>query len=151
MMSPVVIGRATAGELKQLLPLLEELFSLEEDFSFNKAKARTALTSLLHDTARSCVLVARLQGRIVGMCSAQLVMSTSQGALSAWVEDVIVEHSSRGRGIGQTLLNELEQWCQEQGVTRMQLLADKDNLPALDFYHRTEWQDTNLKVMKKLI
>lgn len=122
-MTTPLIDRAGAADIDQLLPLLESLFSLEKDFEFEPARARTALSQLLSDPGRSCVLVARVQGKVVGMCSAQLVFSTAQGTPSAWVEDVVVASSYRGTGVGELLLAELERWCRLKGVSRMQLVA----------------------------
>ena len=150
-MTQPVIDRAGAADIELLLPLLEALFSLEADFSFDPDKARRALLLLVNDSERSCVLVARAEQKIIGMCSAQLVFSTAQGAPSAWVEDVVVAQAYRGTGIGQRLLSELEQWCQRLGATRLQLVADRDNHPALDFYRHNGWDGSNLTVLKKII
>lgn len=148
-MSNVSIDKAVHEDIEQLLPLLDSLFALEQDFVFEPVKARHALATLIDTPEQSCLHVARLEGRIVGMCSAQLVVSTAQGGHSAWVEDVVLEKRWRGNGIGRLLLNSLEQWCRQQGVTRMQLVADRDNHAAHGFYHHTGWLETNLEVMKK--
>jgi GNAT superfamily N-acetyltransferase len=145
------IDRAGGDDIELLLPLLETLFALEEDFTFEPARARVALERIIKDRERSCLLVARIDGRIIGMCSAQLVISTAQGAWSAWVEDVVVDSAWRGKGVGSQLLKGLEQWCRQNGVARMQLVADCDNHGAHGFYQHTEWSETNLKVIKKQI
>lgn len=145
------ISRAGHSDIEQLLPLLESLFSLEEDFLFDPVRARRALERIIDDGERSCLLVARIEERVVGMCSAQLVISTAQGSWSAWVEDVVVAADWRGKGIGSGLLEALEQWCRQNGVTRMQLVADRDNHPAHQFYQHTGWSETNLEVIKKQI
>jgi hypothetical protein len=36
-----------------------------------------------------------------------------------------------------------------QGMTRLQLLADKSNSPALAFYTRQGWQSTQLFALRK--
>lgn len=146
-----MIDRAGVADIEQLLPLLKALFSLEKDFEFEPEKARSALSALIGDVSRSCVLVARAEGSVVGMCSAQLVISTAQGAPSAWVEDVVVADAYRGMGVGESLLSELEDWCRQQGALRMQLVADCDNHSGLGFYRHTGWDNTNLKVLKKCV
>lgn len=147
----ILIGRAEREEIGQMLGLLEELFSLEQDFSFDADRARRGLDALLDEPERATVLVARQNNRrLIGMCTAQLVLSTAQGGYSAWVEDVVVAATHRGRGVGARLLHALEHWCRERGAHRMQLVADRDNLHALRFYARESWSDTNLYVLKKL-
>ena len=40
-------------------------------------------------------------------------------------------------------------WALEQGATRMQLLADKNNPPALAFYERLGWGTTALICLRQ--
>lgn len=139
----------TAGEhdIDALGALLQQLFAIEADFHFDAARVRRGLEQLLA-TPRACLLVARRNGRVVGMCSAQLVISTAEGAYSAWVEDVVVDGAHRGQGIGQRLLEGIAAWAQGQGASRLQLLADRENRPALDFYRDNGWQQTQLLALR---
>lgn len=145
---PVTIGPAQFGELDAMSGLLQQLFALEADFSFDADRARHGLELLLADE-RACVLVARSQGRVLGLCTAQLVVSTAEGGYSAWVEDVVVEPHSRGQGIGRELLQRLAAWAASRGARRLQLLVDSGNQPACDFYHATGWQATRLRALRR--
>jgi GNAT superfamily N-acetyltransferase len=78
------------------------------------------------------------------MVSAQLVISTAEGAPSAWVEDMVVRADCRGEGLGRALLEALLAWAADQGATRAQLLVDLDNAPALGYYQHLGWQATKL-------
>jgi ribosomal protein S18 acetylase RimI-like enzyme len=42
-------------------------------------------------------------------------------------------------------------WAEEQGATRLQLLADKNNPLALAFYERIGWQTTALICLRQHI
>jgi GNAT superfamily N-acetyltransferase len=88
---------------------------------------------------------------VIGMVSAQLVISTAMGAPSVWLEDMIVLESFRGQGVGKALLNSAEGWAKSKGAKRIQLVADADNAPALQFYKHLEWQPTKLFAWKKII
>jgi ribosomal protein S18 acetylase RimI-like enzyme len=145
------IEPAEREDIDALLPLLQQLFALEADFSFDADAARHALDRLLDEPGRCRVMLARNGDAVVGMCSAQLVISTSEGAHSAWVEDVVVspEAQGQGQGVGRALLEALWSWCREQGATRMQLVADRENRPALDFYRHIGWEPTQLEVWRK--
>ena len=63
---------------------------------------------------------------------------------SAWIEDVVVAEGCRGQGIGASVLSAVLGWAREKGATRAQLLADRTNVAALDFYRRLGWQPTQL-------
>jgi GNAT superfamily N-acetyltransferase len=136
---------ARLDDVPDLIALLDTLFSIEQDFTPQSEKQRHGLERLLADPARACIMVAREPaGRAIAMVSAQLVISTAEGAPSAWVEDMVVSDSYRGQGLGKQLLAALLDWARDQGATRAQLLADLDNTPALAFYDHLGWQPTRL-------
>lgn len=143
----VLIQPACPDDLDALGQLLQQLFAIEADFNFEQAKVQRALEQLLRDD-RACVLVARREGRVLGMCTAQRVTSTAEGGYAAWVEDVVVDRKSRGQGIGRQLLEGISDWAKGQGVTRLQLLADRENMAALEFYHNNGWQHTQLLALR---
>ncbi|MBI3528928.1 MAG: GNAT family N-acetyltransferase [Betaproteobacteria bacterium] len=145
------IERARKGDVPALIELLAALFAIESDFSADRARQRRGLELLLaQPDDRAVLLVARSNdGRVVGMASAQLVISTAEGAPSAWIEDVIVQQALRGHGLARLLLRELLDWAQRHGATRAQLLADGANTPALDFYRHIGWQPTQLSAWRR--
>lgn len=142
------IEPATEQDIDALGGLLQQLFAIEADFHFDAAKTGRALKQLIDDD-RACVLVAREDGNVIGMCTAQLVISTAEGAYSAWVEDVVVDSQHRGKGVGKKLLNALEEWAKGHGATRLQLLADMQNKPALEFYRHNGWHELQLQAWRK--
>ncbi len=145
----VIIRKATASDIENMVYLLELLFSIEEDFTFNETKHRRGLAMMLTDPNTRCVVVAEVDKSIVGMCSVQSVVSSVEGSRTAWVEDVVVQKPFQGQGIGKKLLGFVEKWCTEQGIERIQLLADKNNMPALEFYKKLNWQRTQLICLRK--
>lgn len=149
---PVSIGHANAGDIDSLVSLLNVLFSIEQDFTPNELAQRRGLELLLASPDQGQIFIARhpVEG-VVGMVSAQLVISTAIGAPSAWIEDMVVRESFRGRGVGKLLLDQVREWAVLKGAGRIQLLADADNTPALDFYRRLDWQPTRLFAWKKAL
>lgn len=140
----VAIRSAGPADLEALVGLLHQLFSIEADFRPEADRQRRGLALLLEDRARRAVLVAERDGAVVGMVTAQLVVSTAEGAPSALVEDMVVDAAQRGRGVGRRLLQAVEAWAAGRGATRLQLLADRANAPALAFYGRAGWRPTQL-------
>ncbi|HKB83644.1 MAG TPA: GNAT family N-acetyltransferase [Burkholderiales bacterium] len=140
------IERARKDDIPSMVELLAALFSIESDFSADRARQRRGLELLLAQPDDRCVmLIARsIEGKAVGMASAQLVISTAEGAPSAWIEDVIVQQAFRGQGIAGFLLRSLLDWARQHGATRAQLLADNANTFALDFYEHIGWERTQL-------
>lgn len=148
----ITIRPAKPEDIPWLCDLLAELFSIEADFEIDLAKQAKGLAMLLHDPADASLLVVAAKGDgIIGMGSVQLVVSTAEGGAAALVEDIIVRKEYRGAGIGAGILSLIEQWCKERGATRLQLLADRNNTPALDFYSHKGWASTNLVCLRKYI
>jgi GNAT superfamily N-acetyltransferase len=104
---------------------------------------------MLADRRRRAVLVAERDGAVVGMVTAQLVVSTAEGGPAALVEDMVIDAPERGRGAGRALLEAIEGWARERGATRLQLLADDGNEPALAFYARMGWRRTRLVCLRR--
>lgn len=134
---------AWAGDLDAMVSLLRTLFTIEADFAFDEAKQRRGLRFLL-ESDQACLLVAEADAAVIGMCSGQLVIFTAEGGPALLVEDVVVNEAFRRRGVGGRLMDALNDWAAGRGVSRLQLLADRNNAPALDFYRRRGWQPTEL-------
>ncbi|MGD8909401.1 MAG: GNAT family N-acetyltransferase [Chromatiales bacterium] len=144
----IKIRPAQYTDIEALLHLLEALFSIEQDFTPDREKQRRGLEMLLQ-APEAYVVVAEHTGEIAGMATLQLLISTAEGAPSGLIEDVVVDESHRGQGIGEALMNHLITWVEKKGVTRLQLLADRDNQPALEFYRKQGWETTSLIALRK--
>jgi ribosomal protein S18 acetylase RimI-like enzyme len=145
---PVLIRDAVAADIPAMVELLAQLFSIEQDFVPDAEKQGRGLALLLAQ-AGAHVLVAELDGRVVGMITLQTLISTAEGAPVGLVEDLVVAETHRGKGIGRQLLQTLESRTRDTGSTRLQLLADSDNTPALDFYTRRGWRRTSLQALRR--
>lgn len=149
MTAGLTLRSATALDVEALVGLLAVLFEIEADFQPDPGRQRDGLALLLAAPARSTVLVAERAGVVVGMVTAQLVVSTAEGGLSGWVEDLVVLTSERRRGIGRALLEAVRAWAVERGARRLQLLADRENAPALAFYTGLGWRGTQLICLRR--
>jgi GNAT superfamily N-acetyltransferase len=143
------IRPASTTDLPILVRLLEQLFSLEADFAPNAEAQRLGLALMLSDPRTRIVLVAEREGAVIGMVTGQLTVSTAEGGLSVLVEDMVVEAAHRGTGVGNALLGAVEEWARARGATRLQLLADRENAPALAFYDRAGWRSTQLVCLRR--
>ncbi len=132
--------------------LLEDLFSLESDFSPDRDKQAHGLSMLLRFQGRGAMIVIATNGdSIIGMGTVQLMVSTAEGRVAGLVEDVIVRKEYRRTGLGTKILSRIEQWCGERKVARLHLLADRDNSSALNFYSRRSWSSTKLICLRKYL
>ncbi|WP_407314700.1 GNAT family N-acetyltransferase [Desulfosporosinus sp. SB140] len=129
--------------------LLGVLFSIEADFIIDKLTQKRGLEMMLSENSERCIMVAEAEQQVVGMCSVQTLVSTAEGGIVALIEDLVVEEDWRGRGIGKGLLESVEAWASARGVSRIQLLADRNNTSALGFYQKMNWKCTELVCLRK--
>ncbi|NOY45484.1 GNAT family N-acetyltransferase [Deferrisoma camini] len=149
-MEAVTVRPARPDDVPALCRLLEQLFRLEADFASDPARQARGLAWLLAaDPRRAQVFVAEAAGRPVGMVSVQVLISTAEGGEVGLLEDLVVDEGFRGRGIGATLLEAAEAWAHGRGLLRLQLLADRDNAPALRFYRHRRWHPTRLLALRR--
>jgi GNAT superfamily N-acetyltransferase len=62
---------------------------------------------------------------------------------------MVVSASYRGTGVGRRLMAAIEMWARQRGMTRLQLLADRTNFAALDFYDKMGWCPTQLICLRR--
>ena len=136
---PVTAAFSLAVPIAALIPQIAQL----------NPKGLFALKRMLEDPARRLVLVAEADGAVIGMVTAQLVISTAEGGDAGILEDLVVDEAHRRTGVGRRLLAAAEAWARARGATRLQLLADVENGPALDFYARTGWSRTQLVCLRR--
>ena len=146
-----VIREARAYDIDAMVGLLKQLFRIEDDFTFNDRKHRQGCAALMADHTHGTIHVAEINGAVIGMCTAQINVSTAEGGLSALVEDMIVDAHWRRRGIGSALLSSIRRWALDHHCVRMQLLADRRNDRALEFYRKGGWKTTNMICLRKKI
>jgi ribosomal protein S18 acetylase RimI-like enzyme len=144
----IVIQKADAGSINDLVLLLRQLFSIEADFSFNREKQEKGLTQMI-ESPESHIIAAFHGERAVGMCTLQILISTAEGGKVGLVEDLVVLEEYRKHGIGKMLIRGIEELAESIGLSRLQLLADRNNVPALDFYKRAGWESTELICLRK--
>lgn len=148
-MNEITYSVANESDTDALAQLLVILFTIEKDFSPNLEKQINGLHLLLQNNQTATIQVAKNKnGKVIGMVTAQLVISTAQGAASAWIEDMVVAPEYRGHGVGKTLLQRCLDWAEQKGATRAQLLVDIENKEALGYYEHLNWQATQLQARK---
>jgi GNAT superfamily N-acetyltransferase len=87
------------------------------------------------------VLVAALDGELVGLCTAYDDIESVRFGRRVWVEDLAVHPDRRSEGIGKQLLDEAKQWARRRGATHLELDSAQTRADAHRFYER-ELPDT---------
>jgi len=148
----ITIRPARPEDIPRMCDLLAKLFAIESDFTPDKVKQTHGLSALVADpSGRTLVLVAVSDMIVIGMATVQTLISTAEGGRVGLIEDVIVEEKFRGAGIGSLLLKEIFARSRKMRLMRLQLLADRDNQPALDFYLSRGLTATRLICLREML
>lgn len=145
------IDFATEADLPALADLLHELFTLESDFRPERDKQLRGLKMILDTPALGRLFALRVDGKVAGMANALVTVSTAQGTRVLLLEDVIVSRAYRGRDLGRRLVEHACAWAKDEGMTRVTLLADRDNAPALAFYERLGFEPSAMVVRRRIL
>jgi ribosomal protein S18 acetylase RimI-like enzyme len=92
------------------------------------------------------VVIARIDGEIVGALT--LVMFPIPTGLRAWIEDVVVDESARGHGVGAALTNEAVRLARAEGARTVDLTSRPSREAANRLYERLGFELRDSKVYR---
>lgn len=143
-----MISPATAADVPRLTELLGILFEQEADFAPDPVRQERALHMILENPAAARLFCARDGGRVIGMVNLLLTISTAEGGLAAWIEDMVVDPAFRSQGIGEQLLQYAIDEARALGCTRISLLTDATNEGAHRFYQRAGFRPSAMAAFR---
>jgi GNAT superfamily N-acetyltransferase len=106
--------------------------------------AAEARLRALAGSDRATMLVADVDGEIVGICSVYLDIESVRFGPRAWVEDLAVHPGHRSAGHGKALLDGAKEWARARGATHLELDSGEARADAHRFYERERpsWRST---------
>lgn len=142
------VRSARAEDVESLVALLGLLFDQELEFAATPALQRDGLLALMSIPDRAGVLVAEGHGHVLGMVSLQVVISTALGGPVALLEDLVVDPSARGQGVGSILLLGAVEHARRFDCRRLTLLTDAGNVAAQELYLRHGFLPSSMLAMR---
>ena len=138
------ICKATNDDIPILVTLLELLFSIEKDFTFDKKKHEEGLNLLINSKSAE-VIVVKFENEVIGMITIQKIISTAMGTKVGLIEDFIIKDDYRDLGVGTYLLEYIKDYAKKHSISRLQLVCDEDNENAKEFYTNKKFKKSNLR------
>ncbi len=132
-------------EAKEVTDELVEAFRhLVPQLSSSAPAPNRAELQELVDSPAVILLMARDEGKLVGSLS--LVVFRIPTGMRAWIEDVVVDQNTRGKGIGEALTRAALARAKEMGVKTVDLTSRPSREAANRLYVRVGFQprQTNL-------
>lgn len=143
-----IFDAATIADIPALCGLLNVLFTAEAEFLPDEARQRRALELIVQDPSIGQILCARSGSEPIGMVSLLYTISTAEGGLAAWLEDMVIHPDHRRSGIGSRLMDHAIATARSRGVTRISLLTDSVNAGAIRFYQRKGFTRSEMITMR---
>jgi ribosomal protein S18 acetylase RimI-like enzyme len=125
----LIIREATSRDVDGMIKVLKTNYLQDEDW------ARNAIQKLLA-TQNYTILVAELDGMIVGFIDYYVLPSVWEKWNEATINYFFVHKDHQGKGIGSTLLKEVIKRTDEIGIVELHVGTEKDNKRAIRLYKR---------------
>jgi GNAT superfamily N-acetyltransferase len=127
-----LIRPAADADLPRILELIRSLAEYERMAD----RAVGTVEMLREDLERGAFwcLVAEAEGEVVGFALGARTYSTFRARPSVWLEDLFVEPSHRGTGLGKQLLLEVVEMARAEGAGRVDWAVLDWNEPSIRFY-----------------
>ena len=128
------IRPARESDVSAILSLIIELAVYENEPDAVETTEADLEAALFADEPQVFVHVAEVQGEVVGFALWSVTFSTWTGKHGLWLEDLFVQPTHRGSGLGKALLAELASICVERDYRRLEWWVLDWNEPAKGFY-----------------
>jgi GNAT superfamily N-acetyltransferase len=105
------------------------------------ARLRDVVNSVLDDSRRGFILVAKDAGRVVGVAYVAVILSVEHSGPVGWLEELYVSPNHRGAGVGTALLDAVLIQARERVLVAIDLEVDVEHQRAESLYRRSGFQN----------
>lgn len=142
--------RAEISEIELLLVFMREFYQ-HEHLTFDEQVARRALQQILTSDLPGRVFLIRCDGEAVGYTVLTFGFSLEFHGRDAFVDELYLRASHRGRGIGTQVINFLSDVCRELGIQALHLEVERDNTIAQGVYRKAGFADHDRYLMTRRV
>ena len=129
------VASATRDDRETVLRLLGGQFR-ELEIPLPEERLARAVAGVLEDASRGALLLARLDGRPVGVAYLSYQWTLEHGGKIAWLEELFVEPELRAEGLGRRLLQAACDHARRAGCAAIDLEVEAAHPRAANLYAR---------------
>ena len=136
----------THADFSDVLRLLQQLWPNQR---FDQARLQEIFERALTSDAQRLICAVD-DGRLIGFCSLTLKNNLWQQGYLGHIDELVVDETCRGRGIGTQLLNAIVEIAKKCGCRRVELDSAFHRQAAHKFYEREGFENRAYLFSKKL-
>jgi ribosomal protein S18 acetylase RimI-like enzyme len=140
--------QASAGDVDDILGMMRGYYE-QDGYTFVENEARAAALMLINDPSLGRLWVTCDGGTVVGYVAVALGFSFEYRGREAFVDELYIAESHRGRGLGGEALEIAEAYCRGAGVNALHLEVEGHREQALELYRRRGFDDFDRYLMTK--
>ena len=130
---PVSLRLATVGDQGAVLDLVRRYHEFEQ-IPFEAHVAAGAVMPLLRQEDAGRIWLVELDESIIGYVALCFGYSIEIGGRDAFLDEMFIHEEHRGRGIGKSVLRQIQSRAAELGVQAIHLEVDRSNDRARNLY-----------------
>ena len=139
---------AKPGDIDSIVAMMHDYYA-QDGYTFVEAEARAAALMLISNPGLGRLWVACDGLTVVGYVAVALGFSFEYRGREAFVDELLIAESHRGRGLGREALELAEAYCREAGVNALHLEVERHREQALELYRRRGFSDFGRYLMTK--
>ncbi|HYG10715.1 MAG TPA: GNAT family N-acetyltransferase [Pyrinomonadaceae bacterium] len=143
-----VFTLAGAPDADELVELMREFYAFDH-IAFDEAAARVALQQILGERRFGVIHLIRLGAETAGYLVLTFGFSLEFRGRDAFVDELYLRESFRGRGIGQASIEFAAEVCREEGIAALHLEVGRGNARAQGLYRRAGFRPHDRYLMTK--
>lgn len=140
-MNNAIIREARDADLAVMERLVVELIGQVDDRrGIDAGAALENCRNLLRD-ANFCILLAEVDGAVVGLVNTTIRRTLTHGSGSGLIDELVVASSHRGRGVGRQLVSAAIEHCRQLGCCEVEVSTEFSNAEAREFYRNCGFEE----------
>lgn len=134
-MEQLTLIKAAGEDLPELMAIMQAQFT-DHEIDFLPAELENAIREMLVREGLGFFILARREGRAVGLAAVSFAWTLEYGGKTAWLDELYVLPDSRGQGIGGLLVDETLREAKRVGCLAIDLEVETGHERAANLYIR---------------
>jgi ribosomal protein S18 acetylase RimI-like enzyme len=141
---------ADNSDTEILVKFIQEFYEYD-GHPFDENTVRKALQQILKDDSLGRVWLLQSGSEAIGYIILTFGYSLEYRGRDAFIDELYIRESYRGRGVGSSAINFIESVCPSLGIQALHLEVERENTKAQSFYQKVGFTDQDRYLMTKWI